>query len=130
MDNSEQKQFLSSLSRAHINQLCLEMQQIITNLKVFLAESHGYTDAELTKIMTGKKYEELGISVDRHPPTHNGNQAFASERIENSKIRDHFTQPNPQDLAKLKKEDENVRRSLMFELEWCVNQVEQGNFPY
>lgn len=126
MDNNAQKQFLASLSRPDITKLCLEMQTIITNLKIFLSDVHGYSESDLNKIMLGKDYTDIIQDSDKHRKSDNK----SVEDFNTSKIREKFTQPNPQDFARLKKEDEEIRRSLTFELEWCINQVEQGHFPY
>jgi hypothetical protein len=101
------------------------MQSIISSLKLFLAETHGYTDHEISRIMRGVKYEDLGSDVEAGPPS--GKEPDA--RPEPTQVAK-TQEPSPADLAKLKQEDEMIRRSMMFELEWCVAQVEHGNKPY
>lgn len=123
MGDKEQRQFLASLRRPQINQLCLEMQSIITNLKLFLAETHGYSEQEISRIMRGVKYDDLNTDVKAAPP---------SGREPEAQIEQH-TKPQPassDNLEQLKREDEMIRRSMTFELEWCVAQIEHGNKPY
>jgi hypothetical protein len=128
MDNNEQRQFVASLRRPQLNHLCLEMQAIILNLKLFLAETHGYSDNEISQIMRGMRHEDLGTTVEAGSPTSNVDPG-AQEKPHTKKAKS-FTQPSLYDLAKLKQNDEMVRRSMAFELEWCVTQIEHGNYPW
>ena len=129
MRNSEQREFLQNLRRPQINQLCLEMQTIISNLKLFLAETYGITEQETSKIMQGKKVEE--IESLRNNPSAGVPNLDEPESFIGTEESTHEDQKSeePIDLSKLKNEDEAIRRSLMFELEWCVAQVQQGNYP-
>jgi hypothetical protein len=131
MGNSEQREFLASLRRAQINQLCLEMQSIISNFKLFLSEAHGYTDADLSKIMVGRTYDELETAVENTSarPTGTEGSKAESKPAPSSKAKS-LTQPKPADLDRLKKEDEMIRRSMTFELEWCIAQIQRGNYPH
>jgi len=130
MGNSEQHEFLASLRRAQINQLCLEMQSIISNLKLFLTETHGYTDAELSKIMMGRTSEDLGIEDTSARPTGTEGSKAKSKPAPTSEAKLTFTEPTTADLDQLKKEDEMIRRSMAFELEWCLAQIQRGNYPH
>lgn len=123
MDNKQQKEFISNLRRPQVNQLALELQLMVTNFKLFLQETHGYTEDEVNKIMFGTKYEDLETTVEAARPS-------AEDSTPTEQPSDRFTFADPQDLAKLKREDEMHRRSLTFELEWCIAQIEQGNFPH
>lgn len=128
MDHKQQKTFIANLRRPQLNQLCLELQAMVTNFKTYLAETHGYTTEEVEKIMFGTKYEDLDTTIGKSPASSaekNTKPNQGDTRMANS-----FVQPNPADLARLKREDEIERRALMFELEWCVAQIEQGNFPH
>jgi len=122
MDNSQQKQFIASLRRPQLNQLCLEMQAMLSNFQMFLAETHGYTEEEIHRIQRGTKFEDLETTVD--PST----QPTRTAAEPTTKAKS-FVQPNPQDLAAAKKEDEMIRRSLAFELQWCVANIEKGLRP-
>lgn len=126
MSNRSQREFIEKLSRPQLNQLCLELQAMVTNFKLFLAETHGYTNDEVTQIMFGKKFEDISTASPK------------SSRHSANKDTNRGQQPTPpasdesinHELAGIKQEDELHRRALMFELEWCVAQIERGNFPY
>lgn len=122
MGNKEQREFLASLRRPQINQLCLEMQSIISNIKLFLADTHGYSDEEISKIIRGIKYEDLETTVEAARPTGKQEPKAQSEKDTPPATSD--------DLEREKLEDEMIRRSMAFELEWCLSQIQHGNKPY
>jgi len=130
MRDNDQREFLASLRRPQINQLCLEMQAIISNLKLFLAETYGFSEDETSKIMLGRKFEDIE-SLGAKPPARRKGETDPRAQSEHTPKCTTDTAPisTPADLAQLKKEDEMIRRSLMFELEWCMAQIEQGNYP-
>ena len=119
--NTQQK--IASLTRPQINQLCLGMQTMITNLKTFLSQTHGYSDQAIVQIANGVQFEN--ISNSKHSALDKPDPNVGTTRMAES-----FTHPNPQDILRLKREDESIRRSMMFELEWCQQQIESGNFPH
>lgn len=124
MHDKQQREFIANLNRSQINQLCLELQSMVTNFKLFLVETHGYTDDEVTKIMFGKKYDELDTVAPR-PLVDNNTKSNLDEPSTNPKAE----QPNI-DFAKLKRDDIAHRRAMLFELEWCLAQIEQGKYPF
>lgn len=119
-DKRQRRKYVSQLTRAQINQLCSELQAIVRNFQTFLAETHGYSEPEIAKIMAGTKFEDLETIAD----------SVGDEPSEESTVSQKFTQPNPADLHRLKQEDEYLRRSMMFELEWCLTQVERNQYPH
>lgn len=119
MSDKRQRKYVTQLTRAQINQLAVELQTIVRNFQTYLAETHGYSEAEITKIMAGTKFEDLETVAQA-----------GEEPSEGSSVSERFTQPNPADLHRLKQEDEYLRRSMQFELEWCLTQVERNQYPH
>lgn len=122
MNDRQQREFIASLKRSQINNLCLELQSIISKLKSFLREAHGYDAEDLGKIMLGN------FSVRQQPPVRNDNTPI-NHKSEDTGRKPEQTPTRSTDLDQLKRDDENIRRSLTFELEWCIGQVEKGNYP-